>query len=128
MAPGKDNMSASVSILTQRQLDKFIREYRIPLDLHPFPFYTRVCNFANYRVPFSRFFIRVLQFFRVHISKVNPFGLSRVSHFEISCRAQDRRPDLNVFRYFYEIITVGDWYTFVHRKGIPPLPPTNDPA
>ncbi|KAM0022991.1 hypothetical protein Hdeb2414_s0023g00634671 [Helianthus debilis subsp. tardiflorus] len=133
MAPGKDNMSESMSILTQRQLDKFVRDYRIPTDLRPelpsknepiypfrqgkFPFYTRVCNFANYRVLFSRFFIRVLQFFRVHISQVNPFGLSRISHFELSCRAQDRRPDLNVFRYFYEFITAGDWYTFAHRRG-----------
>ncbi|MFS8006874.1 hypothetical protein Hanom_Chr14g01254311 [Helianthus anomalus] len=81
-----------------------------------FPFYTRVCNFANYRLPFSRFLIRVLQFFRVHISQVNQFGLSRISHFEISCRAQDRRPDLDVFRYFYEFITAEDWYTFAHRK------------
>ncbi|KAF5767461.1 hypothetical protein HanRHA438_Chr14g0634651 [Helianthus annuus] len=135
MAPGKDNLSDSVSVLTQRQLDKFIREYRIPLDLNPdlpskeetiypfrqgkFPFYTRVCNFANYRVPFSRFFIRVLQFFRVHICQVNPFGLSHINHFEISCRALDRRPDLNFFRYFYEFIIAGDWYTFAHRKGVP---------
>ncbi|MFS8026498.1 hypothetical protein Hanom_Chr16g01487451 [Helianthus anomalus] len=100
MAPGKENMSASVSILNQRQLKKFVREYRTPPDLHPvlpskdetiypfrqgkFPFYTRVCNFANYRVPFSRFFIR----------------------------------------YFYEFITAGDWYTFAHRKGI--SPPSSD--
>ncbi|KAF5786932.1 hypothetical protein HanRHA438_Chr10g0459621 [Helianthus annuus] len=122
MAPGKDNLSES--------------EYRIPLDLHPvlpsknetiypfrqgkFPLYTRVCTFANYRVPFSRFLIRVLQFFRVHICQVNPFGLSRVNHFEISCRAQNQRPNLDVFRYFYEFITAGDWYPFAHRKGIPP--------
>ncbi|KAJ0802442.1 hypothetical protein HanPI659440_Chr03g0129021 [Helianthus annuus] len=135
MAPGKENLSESVSVLTQRQLDKFIREYRIPLDLHPvlssnteavypfrqgkFPFYTRVCNFANYRVPFSRFLIRVLQFFRVHVCQVNPFGLSRVNHFEISCRALDQKPDLNVFRYFYEFISAGDWYTFAHRKNVP---------
>ncbi|KAJ0725710.1 hypothetical protein HanPI659440_Chr12g0461951 [Helianthus annuus] len=128
-------MSESVSVLTQRQLDKFVRDYRIPTDLHPvlpskdepiypfrqgkFPFYTRVCNFANYRVPFSRFLFRVLQFFRVHISQVNPFGLSRISHFELSCRAQDRRPDLNVFRYFYEFITAGDRYTFAHRREVP---------
>ncbi|KAF5774995.1 hypothetical protein HanRHA438_Chr13g0617361 [Helianthus annuus] len=140
MAPGKDNMSESVSILTQHQLDKFVREYRIPLDLNPvlpskdetiypfrqgkFPLYTRVFNFANYRVPFSVFLIRVLQFFRVHICQVNSFGLSRINHFEISCRGQDRRPDLNVFRYFYEFITAGDWYTFAHRKGIPP--PSSD--
>ncbi|MFS7978469.1 hypothetical protein Hanom_Chr10g00915841 [Helianthus anomalus] len=135
IAPGKDNMSECMSVLTQRQLDKFVRDYRIPMDLRlvlpskdepiypfrqgKFPFYTRVCNFANYRVPFSRFLIRVLQFFRVHISQVNPFGLSRISHFELSCRAQDRRPDLNVFRYFYKFITAGDWYIFAHRRGVP---------
>ncbi|KAM0027593.1 hypothetical protein Hdeb2414_s0019g00542021 [Helianthus debilis subsp. tardiflorus] len=135
MAPGKDNMSESMSVLTQRQLDKFVRDYRIPMDLRlvlpskeepiypfrqgKFPFYTRVCNFANYRLPFSRFLNRVLQFFRVHISQVNPFGLSRISHFELSCRAQDRRPDLNVFRYFYKFITAGDWNTFAHRRVVP---------
>ncbi|KAJ0678084.1 hypothetical protein HanOQP8_Chr12g0443931 [Helianthus annuus] len=135
MAPGKDNLSESVSVLTQRQLDKFVREYRIPLDLYPvlplkneiiypfrqgkFPLYTCVCNFANYRVPFSKFLIRVLWYFRVHQCQVNPFGLSRVNHFEISCRALNQRPDLEVFRYFYELITAGDWYTFAHRKGIP---------
>ncbi|KAJ0725337.1 hypothetical protein HanPI659440_Chr12g0457621 [Helianthus annuus] len=112
MAPGKDNLSESVSVLTQRQLDKFVQEYRIPLDLNPvlplkneiicpfrqgkFPLYTRVCNFTNYRVPFSKFLIRVLRYFRVHLCQVNPFGLSRVNHFEISY-----------------------WYTFAHRKGIP---------
>ncbi|MFS7906846.1 hypothetical protein Hanom_Chr01g00064021 [Helianthus anomalus] len=135
MAPGKDNLADSVSILTQRQLDKFVCEYRIPLDLHPvlpskdetiypfrqgkFPLYTHICNFTNYRVPFSRFLIRVLQFLQVHICQVNPFSLSRINHFEISCRAQDQRPNLDVFRYFYEFIPAGDWYTFTHRKGIP---------
>ncbi|MFS7991344.1 hypothetical protein Hanom_Chr12g01069671 [Helianthus anomalus] len=37
--------------------------------------YTRVCNFANYRIPFTNFFIKVLRVFRVHLSQVNPFGL-----------------------------------------------------
>ncbi|KAL9997270.1 hypothetical protein Hdeb2414_s0023g00630031 [Helianthus debilis subsp. tardiflorus] len=136
MAPGKDNLSESVSVRTQRQLDKFVWEYKIPLDLNPvlpskdeiiypfrigkFPLYTCVCNFVNYRVLFSEFLIRVLWFFRVHLCQVNPFGLSRVSHFEISWRALNQRPDLDVFKYFYEFITAGDWYTFAHRKGIPP--------
>ncbi|MFS7906342.1 hypothetical protein Hanom_Chr01g00058141 [Helianthus anomalus] len=106
-------------------LDKFVQEYRIPLDLNPvlpskneiiypfrhgkFPLYIRVCNFANYRVPFSKFLIRVLRYFRVHLCQLNPFGLSRINHFEFSCRAQDQRPDLDVFRYFYEFITASDW-------------------
>ncbi|KAJ0737539.1 hypothetical protein HanLR1_Chr06g0208141 [Helianthus annuus] len=135
MALGKDNLSESVSVLTQRQLYRFVRDYRIPTDLRPvlsakdkiiyaflpgkFPLYTRVCNLANYRVPFMQFLVKVLRFFRVHLCQVNPFGLSRVNHFEISCRALNQKPDLNVFRYFYEFITTGDWYTFAHRKGIP---------
>ncbi|KAM0057960.1 hypothetical protein Hdeb2414_s0005g00164591 [Helianthus debilis subsp. tardiflorus] len=117
MAPCKENLTESFSVLTQRQLDKFVQEYNIPLGLNSvlpskneaiypfrqgkFPLYTRVCNFANYRVPFSKFLIRVLRYFRVHLCQVNPFGISCISHFEISCRALNQRPDLNVFRYFY---------------------------
>ncbi|KAJ0792872.1 hypothetical protein HanOQP8_Chr01g0022871 [Helianthus annuus] len=135
IALGKDNLSESLSILTKRQLDKFVRDYRIPIDLNPvlpskneiiypfrqgkFPLYTRVCSFANFRVPFSKFLIRVLLFFRVHLCQVTPFGISRVNHFKISCRALNQKPDLDVFRYFHEFITAGDWYTFAHRKGIP---------
>ncbi|MFS7955769.1 hypothetical protein Hanom_Chr07g00646471 [Helianthus anomalus] len=134
MAPGKDNLAESFSVLTQRQLDKFIREYHIPLDLNPVlpskneaiypfrqgnPLYTRECNFANYRIPSSKFLIRVLRYFRVHLCQVNPFGISRIIHFEISCRALNQRPDLDVFRYFYEFITASDWYTFALRKGVP---------
>ncbi|KAM0013602.1 hypothetical protein Hdeb2414_s0041g00736671 [Helianthus debilis subsp. tardiflorus] len=116
-------------------IGQFIREYHIPLDLNmvlpskneaiysfregKFPLYTRVCNFANYRVPFSKFLNRVLRYFRVHLCQVNLFGISRISHFEISCRALDQRPDLDVHRYFYEFITADDWYTFAHRKGVP---------
>ncbi|KAF5817533.1 hypothetical protein HanRHA438_Chr02g0055511 [Helianthus annuus] len=121
MAPGKENLSESVSVLTQRQLDKFVHDYMIPTDLHPpakdktiypflpgkFPLYTRVCNFANYS-PLSRFLIKVLLFFRVHLCQVNPFGLSRINHFEVFCIALNRKPDLNVFRYFYEFITASD--------------------
>ncbi|MFS7964463.1 hypothetical protein Hanom_Chr08g00750671 [Helianthus anomalus] len=118
MAPCKDNLSESVSILTQRQLDKFVREYRIPLDLYlvlPSKDET-IYPFRHGKFPF---YTRGSSFFRVHICQVNPFGLSRVNHFEISCRAQGQRPDLNVFQYFYEFISAGDWYTFAHRKGVP---------
>ncbi|MFS7995472.1 hypothetical protein Hanom_Chr12g01118301 [Helianthus anomalus] len=77
--PGKENMSASFSVLTHKQLDKFVRLYQIPAFLNPefpekdrakrpflaekFAFYTRVCNFANYLVPFMKFVIKVLRFF-----------------------------------------------------------------
>ncbi|MFS7914364.1 hypothetical protein Hanom_Chr02g00152501 [Helianthus anomalus] len=69
--------------------------------------------------PFLEVFDSSSPFFRVHLCQVNPFGISRVSHFEISCRALNQNTDLHVFRYFYEFITTGDWYTFAHQKGIP---------
>ncbi|MFS7924016.1 hypothetical protein Hanom_Chr03g00267621 [Helianthus anomalus] len=71
MIPGKENLSISFSVLTQKKLDKFIRVYHIPEFLNPellendraiypllagnFSFYTRVCNFANYCVPLTKF-------------------------------------------------------------------------
>ncbi|KAJ0941820.1 hypothetical protein HanPSC8_Chr03g0084591 [Helianthus annuus] len=115
MAPGKDNLAESFSVLTQRQLDKFVQEYNIPLGLNP------VLPSKNEAIyPFRQGkFPMVLRYFRVHLCQVNPFGISRISHFEISCRALNQRPDLDVFRYFYEFITAGDWYTFAHRKGVP---------
>ncbi|KAJ0601710.1 hypothetical protein HanIR_Chr03g0131841 [Helianthus annuus] len=73
-----------------------------------FDFYTRVCNFANYRVPFIKFLMKVLQFHGVHISQVNHFGLSRINHFELSCQALGWLPDLNVFRFFYEFGSAGN--------------------
>ncbi|KAM0064885.1 hypothetical protein Hdeb2414_s0003g00108291 [Helianthus debilis subsp. tardiflorus] len=93
MAPGKDNMSESVSVLTQHQLDKFVRDYRIPTDLNP-----------------------------VLPSKDESIYPFRQGKFPLYTR--DRRPDLDVFQYFYEFITAGDWHTFAHRKGIPP--PSSD--
>ncbi|MFS7929487.1 hypothetical protein Hanom_Chr04g00333091 [Helianthus anomalus] len=120
MAPGKDNLSESVSVLTQRQLDKFVRDYRIPTDLRPV---LLAKDETIYPFLLGKFplYTRVLRFFRVHLYQVNPFGLSRVNHFEISCNALNRKPNLNVFRYFYEFITARYWYTFAHRKGIPSL-------
>ncbi|KAL9992256.1 hypothetical protein Hdeb2414_s1196g00991131 [Helianthus debilis subsp. tardiflorus] len=91
MAPRKDNLADSVSILTQRQLDKFVQEYRIPLI-------------------FVRSFLQRMKPFIPSVRGSFPFILAF---------AQNQRPDLNVFRYFYEFITAGDWYTFAHRKGVP---------
>ena len=109
----KSNLSVSFNTLTQKGLNFFIEEYGIPQSLHPvlpsddrpvYPFpagkfsvYTRLFDYCNYRVPFTRFLIRVLMFHDVHISQMNPFGLAKVSNFELSCRSLDRAPNLDVF-------------------------------
>ncbi|MFS8022435.1 hypothetical protein Hanom_Chr16g01439421 [Helianthus anomalus] len=62
------------------------------------------------------FFIDVLLFHEVHLSQVNPFGLAKVCHFELSCRGLGSDPDLDVFRAFYRLNRSGSWFTFDVRN------------
>ncbi|KAJ0700225.1 hypothetical protein HanOQP8_Chr10g0365291 [Helianthus annuus] len=55
-------------------------------------------------------------FHQVHLTRMNPFVLAKVDHFELSCRALDSDPDLDVFRDFYKLNRTGDWYTFEVRN------------
>ncbi|MFS8013905.1 hypothetical protein Hanom_Chr15g01338471 [Helianthus anomalus] len=77
-------------------------------------------DYCNYRLPLTKFLIDVLMFHQVHLSQMNPFGLAKVSHFELSCRGLGLDPDLDVFRAFYRLNRTGDWYTFeVRNKNAP---------
>jgi hypothetical protein len=132
MAP-KCDLSIHHSNMTQAKLEELVRKYDIPRDLHPslpepdqpiYPFhrpgtinlYSQLFSYSNVRVPFSRFLIKVLTFYGVHIAQCNPLGLGRVSHFEISCRAHGKSPSLSVFRKFYKLNHQGDWFTFECRR------------
>ncbi|MFS7980469.1 hypothetical protein Hanom_Chr10g00939821 [Helianthus anomalus] len=67
--------------------------------------------------------MRVIRFFRVRISQINPFDFSQTKHFEISCITWNRKPDLSVFLYFYKFTSAGDWFTFSHQKSVPRITP-----
>ncbi|KAF5756231.1 hypothetical protein HanRHA438_Chr17g0822251 [Helianthus annuus] len=73
-------------------------------------------DYCNYRLPLTKFLIDVLMFHQVHLSQMNPFGLAKVSHFELSCRGLGSDPDLDVFRTFYRLNRTGDRYTFEVRN------------
>jgi hypothetical protein len=70
-------------------------------------------------VPFTRFLIKTCMYYGVHLSQMSPQSLSRLSHYEITCRAFDVVPDLFVFRAFYRLTMAGDWYTFEKRRQCP---------
>jgi hypothetical protein len=69
------------------ELRQFSSDYFIPLDVHPevldanacfadFPegkigLYTRLCDYANKRVPISLFLSNVLNFYHLHISQLH---------------------------------------------------------
>ncbi|KAJ0922551.1 hypothetical protein HanPSC8_Chr05g0205141 [Helianthus annuus] len=72
--------------------------------------------YCNYRLPFTRFLIDVLMFHQLHLSQMNPFGLAKVNHFELSCRALGSDPNLDVFRAFSKLNRTEDWYNFEVRN------------
>ncbi|GKC86098.1 hypothetical protein Tco_1141815 [Tanacetum coccineum] len=55
--------------------------------------YTRFFDYANYRIPFSTFFVSVLTHFRIPFSQLSVFGSAKVSHFEILCRVCSIEPN-----------------------------------
>ncbi|KAK9080282.1 hypothetical protein SSX86_000040 [Deinandra increscens subsp. villosa] len=139
----KHNMHSSFSTLSPSDLDVLIEKYHIPLSLHPvlpepnvsifslqdgkIGIYADMFRFGNYRLPFTKFLIRALSYFGVHISQMHPQGLSRLSHFEVSSRAVGVSPSIVLFRAFYRITMAGDWYTFERRRGVSRLSTTLPP-
>ncbi|GJR13106.1 hypothetical protein Tco_0795758, partial [Tanacetum coccineum] len=96
-------MANKHSIMTREMVENFYNNYYIPDEVHPtvpgrdrtitqFPegkvgVYTRLFDYCGYRIPFTKFFMAVLKYFRIHISQLSPFGAAHVSHFERSSSA-----------------------------------------
>nr|GEV72450.1 hypothetical protein [Tanacetum cinerariifolium] len=79
--------------------------------------YTRFFEFDKIRLPLSTFFMRILSYFRIHISQLSVLGASQISHFEISCRAHGCVPTIHLFHRFYLAVSLPTmWITIV--KGV----------
>ncbi|GKC41977.1 hypothetical protein Tco_1059699, partial [Tanacetum coccineum] len=57
--------------------------------------YTRFFDYANYRIPFSTFFVSVLTHFCILFSQLSVFGSAKVSYFEILCRVCNINPSID---------------------------------
>ncbi|GKB28090.1 gypsy type transposase [Tanacetum coccineum] len=130
------NFSAKCSIMTQEMVDSFCESFYIPAEVHPtapgcdktiaqFPagkvgVYTRIFDVCGYRIPFTKFFMAVLKYFRVHISQLSPFGAARVSHFEVLTRVLDLSPSVTVFRAFYTRTFSDGLFSFAKRSTSAP--------
>ncbi|GJV94325.1 RNA-directed DNA polymerase, eukaryota, reverse transcriptase zinc-binding domain protein [Tanacetum coccineum] len=83
-------------VLTQEHLDAICAKYFVPEEVHPqlpssdatmherpagkVGMYTRFFDYANYRIPFSTFFMSVLTHFRIPISQLSVFGSAKKLH------------------------------------------------
>ncbi|GJW73941.1 hypothetical protein Tco_0133311, partial [Tanacetum coccineum] len=74
--------------------------------------YTRCFSLANLRLPLIDFFCEVLPYFKVHISRLNLFGCSKLTTFIVMCKAYDCEPFVELFRGFFNFCKVGSWLTF----------------
>ncbi|GJS54608.1 hypothetical protein Tco_0627970 [Tanacetum coccineum] len=94
-------------VLTQEHLDAICAKYFVPEEVHPqlpssdatmherpvgkVGMYTRFFDYANYRIPFSTFFVSVLTHFRIPV---------------------------NLFRYFYTHNYKNGWFGFTKRPNV----------
>ncbi|GJX88695.1 hypothetical protein Tco_0340709 [Tanacetum coccineum] len=130
------NFAAKHSIMTPEMVEIFCNDYYIPDEVHPvapgrdntitqFPegkvgVYTRFFDYCGYRIPFTKFLMAVLRYFRIHISQLSPFGAARVSHFEVLTRVLDLAPSVTVFRAFYTRTYSDGLFSFAKRSPSSP--------
>ncbi|GJW82834.1 hypothetical protein Tco_0155979 [Tanacetum coccineum] len=126
--------SCLVPRLLHQHLDAICAKYLVPEEVHPqlpssdatmherpagkVRMYTQFFDYANYRIPFSTFFVSVLTHFRILFSQLSVFGSTKVSHFEILCRVCNIEPSVNLFRYFYTHNYKNGWFGFTKRPNV----------
>ncbi|GJY78499.1 gypsy type transposase [Tanacetum coccineum] len=88
-----ESITSLKCVLTQEHLDAVCAKYFVPEEVHPqlpspdatmherptgkVGMYTRFFDYANYRIPFSTFFVSVLTYFRIPFSQLSVFGSAK---------------------------------------------------
>ncbi|GJZ94288.1 hypothetical protein Tco_0666491 [Tanacetum coccineum] len=67
--------------------------------------YTHSFSLGNLRLFLTEFFCEVLEYFQVHISRLNHFGCAKLTTFVVMCKAYGCEPSVDLFRgYKYNTI------------------------
>ncbi|MFS7905762.1 hypothetical protein Hanom_Chr01g00051481 [Helianthus anomalus] len=72
---------------------------------------------GNFRLPATKFFLEILEYYKFHISQMHPIGMVRVRHFEFVCRTMHIEPTVPRFRVFHQIHCSQGFYSFVQRSS-----------
>lgn len=70
---------------------------------------------SNLRILLHPLFLELLQYYEVHISRFNPFGLAKLTTYIVMCKAYGFEPTLTVLRGFLNLYLGGDWLTLARR-------------
>ncbi|KAJ0593884.1 hypothetical protein HanHA300_Chr03g0102451 [Helianthus annuus] len=76
---------------------------------------------CNLRLPLTVFVVDVLEWYKVHISQMSPFGMIRIRNFEFTFRALGIEPTVGDFRRFYQMTVSLGFFSFRQRDGSPKL-------
>ncbi|KAF5813022.1 hypothetical protein HanXRQr2_Chr03g0093371 [Helianthus annuus] len=76
---------------------------------------------CNLRLPLTVFVVEVLEWYKVHISQLSPFGMIRIRNFEFTFRALGIEPTVGDFRRFYQMTVSLGFFSFRQRDGSPKL-------
>ncbi|GJS02113.1 hypothetical protein Tco_0318621 [Tanacetum coccineum] len=128
----KDSITTQTCELSQGEFNDFLALYPIPFEYHVIlpksnqtifdappgyvGLYTYSFSIENLRLPLTEFFCKVLEYFQVHISRLNPFGCANLTTFVVMCKAYGCEPSLNLFQGFFNLCRAGKWLTFAKRS------------
>ena len=77
--------------------------------------YTHAFTLSNLRIPLHPLILEFMQYFKVHISRLNPFRLAKLTTYIVMCKAYGYEPSLTVLRGFVNLYPAGDWLTLARR-------------
>ncbi|KAJ0802065.1 hypothetical protein HanPI659440_Chr03g0124971 [Helianthus annuus] len=79
------------------------------------------CGVCNLRLSLMVFVAEVVEWYKLHISQLSPFGMIRVRNFEYTFRALGIEPTVEDFRPFYYMTVSMGFFSFPQRDGSPKL-------
>ena len=77
--------------------------------------YTHSFTLSNLRIPLHPLILEFMQYYKIHISRFNPFGLAKLTTYIVMCKAYGYESTLTVLRGFMNLYTGGDWLTLAKR-------------
>ncbi|GJX83758.1 hypothetical protein Tco_0333239 [Tanacetum coccineum] len=72
--------------------------------------YSWFFDFANFRIPLSRFLVDVLEYFRINLSQLSVIDAAKISHFEILCHVHGYVPTVGLFQLFLCLVGLSRYY------------------
>ncbi|GJT54851.1 hypothetical protein Tco_0989905 [Tanacetum coccineum] len=137
----KDSITTQTCELSKEEFNDFFTLYPIPFEYRVIlsksnqtifdappgyvGLYTHSFSLANLRLPLTEFFCEVLEYFQVHISKLNPFSCAKLTTFVVMCKAYGCELFVDLFRGFFNLCRAGKWLAIAKRfeKHVPNLLP-----